>query len=128
MAHETIMKMQPQMINWTNVPVEHLEGGIERQMVVGQELMICRLRFPANLATPAHEHLHEQMTIVEQGRVLFVIEDKEEIAKPGDVLCFPSSCWHGATMLDEEVVLIDIFTPIREDFLPARKNNGSRQV
>jgi hypothetical protein len=33
------------------------------------------------------------------------------------VLHFPSGCWHGATMMDEEVVLIDIFTPIREDFL-----------
>jgi hypothetical protein len=33
------------------------------------------------------------------------------------VLHFPSGCWHGATMLDEEVVLIDIFTPLREDFL-----------
>jgi hypothetical protein len=32
-------------------------------------------------------------------------------------LHFPPGCWHGATMLDEEVVLIDIFTPLREDFL-----------
>jgi hypothetical protein len=35
------------------------------------------------------------------------------------VLHFPSRCEHGATILDEEVVLIDIFTPVREDFLPA---------
>jgi hypothetical protein len=35
----------------------------------------------------------------------------------GDVLHFPPNVVHGATMLDEEVVLIDIFTPIREDFL-----------
>jgi hypothetical protein len=34
------------------------------------------------------------------------------------VLHFPSNILHGATMLDEEVVLVDIFTPIREDFLP----------
>jgi quercetin dioxygenase-like cupin family protein len=57
------------------------------------------------------------MTIVEKGRVRFFIEGEEKIAEPGDVLHFPSNCWHGATMLDEEVVLIDIFTPIREDFL-----------
>ncbi len=36
----------------------------------------------------------------------------------GDVLHFPSGCQHRATMLDEPVVLIDIFTPRREDFLP----------
>ncbi len=42
---------------------------------------------------------------------------EERIASPGDVLHFPSNCVHGATMMDEEVVLIDIFTPLREDFL-----------
>ena len=54
-----------------------------------------------------------------QGKVKFVIEDDEKavVASPGDVLHFPSNNWHGATMLDQEVVLIDIFSPIREDFL-----------
>ena len=47
----------------------------------------------------------------------FFIEGKEQIASAGDVLHFPSNCWHGATMMDEEVVLIDIFSPLREDFL-----------
>jgi quercetin dioxygenase-like cupin family protein len=49
--------------------------------------------------------------------VRFFIEGKEQIASAGDVLHFPSNCWHGATMMDEEVVLIDIFSPLREDFL-----------
>jgi hypothetical protein len=34
-----------------------------------------------------------------------------------NVLHFPSGVWQGATMLDEEVILLDILTPIREDFL-----------
>ncbi len=50
-------------------------------------------------------------------QMLFFIEGKEQIASAGDVLHFPSNCWHGATMMDEEVVLIDIFSPLREDFL-----------
>jgi quercetin dioxygenase-like cupin family protein len=99
------------------VPVEVLEEGIERQLVVGDDLMLCRLRFAANTVTAAHDHPHEQITMVERGRVLFTIGREERIAQAGDVLHFPSGCWHGATMLDEEVVLIDIFTPVREDFL-----------
>jgi quercetin dioxygenase-like cupin family protein len=46
-----------------------------------------------------------------------VVGSEEKIFGPGDVLLFPSGFWHGATMLDDEVVLIDIFSPIREDFL-----------
>src|SRR5437867_579669 len=115
-------KTQPQHTDWASIPVQQLEEGIERQMIVGENLMICRLRFAANLITPAHDHPHEQMTLVERGRVLFTIGDEQRVAQAGDVLYFPSGTWHGATMLDEEVILIDIFSPIREDFLLNSQN------
>lgn len=114
----------PQHLNWAAIPVEQIGEGIERQMVVGNRMMICRFRFRPFLVTPEHDHPHEQMTIVERGRVRFFVEGKERIASAGDVLHFPPKCWHGATMMDEEVVLIDIFTPLREDFLNG-KNNGN---
>lgn len=106
-----------QHLNWAGIPIEHVAEGIQRQMVVGENLMICRFRFAPFLVTPEHEHPHEQMSIVVSGRVRFFVAGIERIASPGDVLQFPPHCWHGATMMDEEVVLIDIFTPIREDFL-----------
>lgn len=106
-----------QHLNWSAIPVEQVSDGIERQMVIGDRMMICRFRFRPFLVTPEHDHPHEQMTIVERGKVRFFIEGRERIASAGDVLHFPSKCWHGATMMDEEVVLIDIFTPLREDFL-----------
>ena len=104
-------------LDWSTIPVEQTGAGIERQMVVGKNMMICRFRFAPFLVTPEHEHPHEQMTIVERGRVRFFIEGKERIASAGDILHFPPNCWHGATMMDQEVVLIDIFSPLREDFL-----------
>ena len=117
METTTRLNGHPKHTDWANVPVEQLEEGIERQMIIGENLMICRLRFAPHVITPAHEHPHEQMTFVERGRVLFTIGDEERIAQAGDVLHFPPGAWHGATMLDEEVVLVDIFSPIREDFL-----------
>ena len=104
-------------VRWDNVPSERIGDGIERQMVVGQRLMICRLRFQPHVATAVHSHPHEQITLVEKGRVRFVIGDTTRIATAGDVLSFPSGLVHGATILDEEVVLVDIFTPLREEFL-----------
>src|SRR2546430_13097534 len=47
------------------------------QMVVGQRLMICRLRFRPHVVTPRHSHPHEQMTLVEKGRVCFEIGDRK---------------------------------------------------
>lgn len=110
-------KIEALVTDWKTIPVEKLSEGIERQMVVGQNIMICRLKFDPFVVTPEHSHVHEQMTLVVQGKVKFILGSEERIVSAGDVLHFPPNHWHGATMLDEEVVLIDIFSPIREDFL-----------
>jgi quercetin dioxygenase-like cupin family protein len=102
---------------WDDVPAERIAEGISRQMIVGQRLMMCRLTFRPHLDTAVHSHPHEQITLVEKGRVRFSIGSDTRIAGPGDILHVPPDVAHGATMLDEEVVLIDIFSPIREDFL-----------
>ncbi len=127
---KVITKTFSQQYNWTDVPVEQIGEGIKRQMIVGNQLMVCRLCIAPHVVTPAHDHPHEQITFIEQGRVLFTIEDEERVMQVGDILHFPSGCWHGATMLDEEVILIDIFTPIRKDFLsqPVDDGLGSRDL
>jgi quercetin dioxygenase-like cupin family protein len=104
--------------DWSSIPVEQIGEGIQRQMVWGERLMICRLHFAPHVVTAVHSHPHEQITLVEQGRVQFFVAGEPVLASAGDVLHFPSNVEHGATMLDEEVVLVDIFSPIREDFLP----------
>lgn len=106
--------------DWTSIPVEQLAPGIERQMIWGERLMVCRLRFAPGVVTAVHAHPHEQITIVERGRVRFSVDGEPRTAAAGDVLVFPPHIAHGATMLDEEVVLIDMFSPPREDFLPRR--------
>lgn len=111
------VKIKALVTDWDSIPVEHVSEGIKRQMVVGQNVMMVRFTFDPFLVTPEHTHPHEQMSLVVKGRVKFFIEGEERIVSAGDVLHFPPHNRHGATMLDEEVVLIDIFSPIREDFL-----------
>ena len=107
--------------DWSTIPVERVADGIERQMIWGNRVMVCRLRFKPHVVTEVHTHPHEQMTMVERGRVRFTIGGVDRLASAGDVLHFPSELAHGATILDEEVVLIDIFSPVREDLLPAMR-------
>ena len=106
-----------QQRTWTGIPVQHLAEGIERQMIWGERLMVCRLRLAPHTVTAVHSHPHDQITLVERGRVDFVVEGQRRTAQAGDVLVFPPNIQHGATMLDEEVVLVDIFSPLRQDFL-----------
>ena len=109
-----------QLQDWSRVPREQVAEGIVRQMIHGDRLMVCRLTIAAGTVTPIHSHHHEQITLVERGRVDFFVEGEKKTVQAGEVLVFPSNIKHGATMLDEEVVLVDIFSPPREDFLAAR--------
>jgi quercetin dioxygenase-like cupin family protein len=104
--------------DWATIPAERIADGITRQMIWGERLMVCRLQLAPGVVTALHSHPHEQITIVERGRVEFTIDGQTRLATAGDVLHFPSDVEHGATMLEEPVVLIDIFSPIREEFLP----------
>jgi quercetin dioxygenase-like cupin family protein len=104
---------------WDEVPIEQIADGIQRQMIVGDRLMVCRLTFRPHTDTAVHAHPHEQLTFVEKGRVRFAIGSETHVATAGEVLHFAPGVMHGATILDEESVLIDVFTPIREDFLSA---------
>lgn len=103
--------------DWSKIESEQTAPGITRQMVVGQNMMMVRFTFEPFLVTPRHTHPHEQMTLVVKGRVKFFVSGEEHIVSAGSVLHFPPNILHGATMMDEEVVLIDIFSPIREDFI-----------
>ena len=110
--------------NWSDIPVEQVAEGVSRQMIHGDRVMVCRLTIAANTVTPVHTHVHEQVTLVERGSADFFVEGERKTAHAGDVLVFPSNIRHGATMLGEEVVLIDIFSPPREDFMP--KTDGTK--
>ena len=103
--------------DWATVPVVQTAPGIKRQMIVGQNMTMCRFTFDPLVVTPEHTHPHEQMTLIVKGKVQFTIEGEVKILPAGTVMHFPPNNRHGATMLDEEVVLIDIFSPVREDFL-----------
>jgi quercetin dioxygenase-like cupin family protein len=117
-GHDSVLEFQHAA--WDAIPVERVADGIERQLIWGERLMVCRVRFAPHIATALHTHPHEQMTLVQKGRVRFTVNGLTVEASAGDVLCFPPQLEHGATMLDEEVILLDIFTPVREDFLPQR--------
>ena len=91
--------------------------GIERRVVEADGATLSRYVFRPSGRFPQHVHPQEQITIVERGRVRFTFGNEERVAQAGDVVSFPAGFWHGAQVLDEEAVLIDIFTPIREDIL-----------
>lgn len=91
---------------------------VTRQVLADSaELMTVKFDFKVKGATGAlHHHPHVQSTFVQSGRFRFSIDGKEFEVGPGDAFVIPSNAVHGCLCL-EPGVLIDGFTPRRDDFL-----------
>ena len=80
------------------------------------DLMVVRFAFRAGDRGALHSHPHVQSTYVQSGRFRFTVDGREFQVGPGDAFVIPSGAEHGCTCL-EGGVLIDGFTPRRDDFL-----------
>jgi quercetin dioxygenase-like cupin family protein len=76
-------------------------------------------------SVPLHSHPHEQIGVVLSGRARLRIGDEEREVGQGDFYCIPGDVPHSDTALgDEPFVMLDIFYPVREDFI-ARCEGGT---
>jgi len=63
-----------------------------------------------------HTHPHEQSGYVISGRYLMTVDGRVYELKPGDSYAIPGNVPHSFKVLEAGEV-IDVFTPIREDYL-----------
>jgi quercetin dioxygenase-like cupin family protein len=92
--------------------------GIQRQIQVdGERLMIVKVHLAAGAALPSHSHPHEQATYVLSGCLRFTLGDQTVDLTAGQSMGIPSNAVHRAVAVEETVVL-DSFSPPREDFRP----------
>jgi quercetin dioxygenase-like cupin family protein len=80
------------------------------------KLMTVKVAFKKGGVGAMHHHHHSQTSYVASGSFEITINDEKQVLKAGDVYYIPSNVPHGAVAL-EDGVLIDSFSPMREDFL-----------
>lgn len=96
---------------------EVVTGGVRRQVLGhGTDLMIVRVEFETNAVGALHHHPHRQATYVAAGRFEVTVGNETSLLVAGDCFYAPGDVPHGVRAL-ETGALIDVFTPIREDFL-----------
>jgi quercetin dioxygenase-like cupin family protein len=98
---------------------ELLPGVRLKSMVHGRHTHLTEVRFVAGAVVPEHSHPHEQTGYLVAGSLRFFGPEGETVVAPGDCWTFPSEVPHGAEALEDSVV-IEVFSPIREDYLPTR--------
>jgi unsaturated pyranuronate lyase len=105
-----------QYIPWRTIPLENLNPLLQRQFVVGQEIMLARVLLKKGCIVPEHSHHNEQLTYILDGALKFWIDGREIIVHAGEVLCIPANMPHKAEAL-EDTVDLDVFNPPRADWI-----------
>jgi quercetin dioxygenase-like cupin family protein len=120
-AKRTVVKTATEMtamqyVPWHTVALEALNPLLQRQFVVGQEIMLARVLLKKGCVIPEHSHHNEQLTYILDGALKFWLDGKEIVVNSGEVLCIPSNMPHKAEALVDTIDL-DIFSPPRADWI-----------
>ena len=94
-----------------------VEGVKLKTLTYGEKTLMAEFRVKKGGILPEHIHPHEQIGYVISGRIVFNIDGERNVADPGDSWCIHGDVPHSAEIVEDSVV-IEVFSPVREDFLP----------
>ncbi|MFX1420243.1 MAG: cupin domain-containing protein [Promethearchaeota archaeon] len=95
--------------------IKALKGVYRKTLVYNKNLMLCHFLLEKNAEIPIHSHKEHQIGYVVKGKIKFLTEKGEFIAKEGDSYIFDTNEKHGALVLENSEV-IDVFNPSRDDY------------
>lgn len=101
---------------WDDIPDKQLAPGVRRRFLTADRVTIARFSLARGAVVPVHDHDHEQVSYVVSGALKFQVDGKETIVRGGEALQIPSWAKHGVTAL-EDTQVIDVFSPVRQDWL-----------
>jgi quercetin dioxygenase-like cupin family protein len=91
--------------------------GVRIRACAAERMMLSLAELEPHAVVERHAHPHEQVGMVVRGRAVFAIGDEEKTLGPGDLYRIPGGVPHRVVALDEPVQALDIFNPVREDYL-----------
>lgn len=109
--------MKTKVVPYRDTAVEALGGGVTRRVLAHlPEQMVVEVAFDQSATGAVHTHPHVQCTYVLKGEFLFTIEGEDHLVRAGDTIAFAPNEAHGC-VCRQAGVLLDVFTPMRDDFL-----------
>ena len=89
--------------------------GFKAKYIHSETMTLAFLEVAAGAMMPVHQHVHEQISQVLEGKFELTINGESKVYEPGGVVIIPSNIPHGG-MAITDCKLLDIFSPVREDY------------
>jgi quercetin dioxygenase-like cupin family protein len=91
--------------------------GVDILTMAGEQVMLSYVELEPHSEVAQHSHPHEQLGILISGQLTFTIGEEQQVLGPGDMWRIPGGVEHHVVAGDEPARAIDIFHPVREDYL-----------
>lgn len=85
-------------------------------LAIGKESMVTKMLYKESDFVPFHKHPNEQNGYVISGQYKLIFDKKESIITTGDSYSIPANMEHSMEII-EAGEIIDVFTPVRQDYL-----------
>jgi len=89
----------------------------QKTLALGDKTLMAEFRLDKAALLPGHSHPHEQTGYLASGRLELAIGSTSYLVQPGDSWCIPGNVEHNALAIEDSVA-IEVFSPVREDYLP----------
>jgi quercetin dioxygenase-like cupin family protein len=94
-----------------------MDGIMRKTLAYGKNTMMTEFRLEKGKTLVSHKHPQEQTGCLVSGHIVLTIDGEPHDMMPGDSWSIPGNVEHGASILEDSVA-IEVFSPIREDYLP----------
>ncbi len=112
------MKKEVTFFKKEELKVKSVLKSSQLRAVANEHVMITLFDFgPDDPVMPMHHHPHEQISYIIKGMVEMVVGGKSQILKEGHGVVIPPDVEHGVTSVEEGSQILDVFYPLREDYL-----------
>lgn len=94
-----------------------LPGIRMKTLCYGERTLMTEFRLERDSTLPLHSHHYEQTGYLVKGHMRLTVDGRSHDVTPGDSWCIPPDAEHGAQIIEDSVA-IEVFSPVREDYLP----------
>ena len=108
--------MESQFVQLDRIRAFELVAGVTGRPLFGEAAMVNLIRFEPGATVPAHSHPHEQLGIVLEGMQALVVDGVGRELGPLEAYVLPGGVEHSAYCGPEGALVLDVFTPVREDY------------
>lgn len=115
-------------IDLRDIPAQEVVPGCRLRTPYGKNLMLSYLEMDDGAEIPLHDHPHEQGGILLEGRLELTIGDETRLVEAGAMFLIPPNVPHRAVAVDGPVRVMDVFSPIREDYAKLMDNYVAPQT